>query len=734
MFSNQARGLLGFLSLLLMLMRADAADTPTLPTWSKHFAEVSDPDIRNTLQSYQKQGWLRIFLEKGGHLSGKELAVNGQVARSELVKAIARDEAYLRRAGVSYATSKPSQSDCATAMRGVVAVVCDERRRSSELSAIEGFLELLPAYSPRLPAPPKSVHYGSVAGKEVARVQVVIGPASRAPRKVDVLASSENVQAEVGDTLIVHLSTSDKTVASGVAITPGFDVLQLPAGTRRGATSLYFPTMAVTRGTATLQFFGPLLEFDLPPRQIRSRQPFHWSGYVVPGGPFGFISGSWSVPFVAPDKIGQSVAWIGIDGYGAEDLIQIGTDSDYNSGFLGIGAGTSYYSWFELIPDTQCGVQFLDITFECNDQLGEKVFPGDQMFASITSDGPPLPGSVGPWRLVLQDLAPDNSWTFTTAQSFSAGNLSTAEWIVEAPLSCFASSCDVQPLADFQPDVTFDSFNGKLQQLGYDLAAATNPGFVWPYEAVSMDNPPAQFATPSAPDGDADGFTVTVGPAGLPPPPLLLVVALPHAAVGSAYSHNFVASGEVYGGPVVWIEPFATGLPPGLQFANGTISGTPQTHGIFTITLYLMEAANHSATVEQTVYLNVLSAWPGPPDFTVQSPAIGLVNVGNTGGGLRNPCSGEATFAVTPTNGFSGAVQFSVPADSYGTVSFAPNPLQIGEVTTSTAAMSIKYTQCLPAPSSLDVTATSGSISHSFTVPVNPPPPTCGPSTAHPCR
>jgi hypothetical protein len=722
MFSNQARGLLSCLSLLLMLMRAAAADAPRLPTWSKHFEKVSDPDIRNTLQSYKKQGWLSVFLDKGGHLSGKELTVIGQVARSELVKAIARDEAYLRRAGVSYATSKPSKSDCATAVRGVVAVVCDEQRRSSELSAIEGILELLPAYSPRLPAPPKSVHYGSVAGKEVARVQVVIGPASRAPRKIDVLASSKNVQAEVGDTLVMHLSTSDKTVASGVAITPGFDVLQLPAGTRRGATRLYFPTMAVNTGTTTLQFFGPLL----PTAQAPCGATNCWAGYLVPGGPFGFMSGSWSVPFVAPDTIGESSAWIGI---GTEDLIQTGTESDYNSGFFGFNEGTSYYAWFELVPQTQCG--FLFITTQCADQIGEKVFPGDQMFASITSVGPPLPGSVAPWRLVLQDLAPDNSWTFTTTQSFQAGNLSTAEWILEAPSSCF-TSCDVQPLADFYPDVTFDSFNGKLQQLGSDLAAATNPAFTAD-EALSMTNPPAQFATPSAPDNDRDGFAVTPGPAGLPPPPLLLTNALPNAAVGSAYSHNLVASGEVYGVPVVWTLPAATGVPPGLQFANGTISGTPQTFGTFAITLYAMEAANYSATMEQSVSLTVLSEWPGPPDFAIQAPpAIGLAGGGNTGG-LPKPCHGEALFVVTPTNGFSGAVQFSVPAGSYRTISFAPNPVLIGEVTTSTTVMSIEYKQCPAVSANLDVTATSGSISHSFTVPVKPPPPTCGPNTAHPC-
>jgi len=162
-----------------------------------------------------------------------------------------------------------------------------------------------------------------------------------------------------------------------------------------------------------------------------------------------------------------------------------------------------------------------------------------------------------------------------------------------------------------------------------------------------MDNPPAQFATPSAPDSDGDGFAVTLGPAGLPPPPLLLTNALPNAAVGSAYSHNLVASGEVWGS-VVWTPPGATGVPPGLQFANGTISGIPETPGTFAITLHAMEAANYSATMTQSVSLTVLSAWPGPPDFAVQLPgAIGLAG-GNPLGCRNHAPAGRRFWSPLP--------------------------------------------------------------------------------------
>jgi hypothetical protein len=716
----------------LVSARTSAAETSSLPTWSKKFDAVIDPDVQQLLNSYRKQGWVKVFLEKGGHISGRELIANTAVTRSDLVAAIARDEAYLRRAGVSYAAAKPSPSECAAATRGVTAVVCDERRRTSELNAVEGFLELLPAYSAQLPPAPASAHYGSVAGKELARVLVTITASSHAPRQIDVTPSSSMVEAAVGDTLIVHLSTSETTVASGVTLTPAFDALQLPLGKRRGATRLFFPAMAVKAGTATLQFFGPLLEkASATCAAISATTSNCWAGYVLQsGGPFGFISGSWTVPGVFTDKLGLSSTWIGIDGFGTDDLIQIGTESDFSNGALGIGAGSkNIYAWFEFVPQTQCG--FLFITTDCQAGINEVVFPGDQIFATISSVGPAVPNSTGQWSLELQYLAPDNPWTFTTGGSFTAGSLSQAEWILEATTSC-SLSCNVQPLPDLLPGtITFDSFNGHLQQVGSGSATAGNPQFTGS-EALSMANPPDQVATPSAPDNDADGFTITLGGAGWPPPPFLLTSALPNAAVGSAYSHDLATSGDLFGFPVIWGP--ATGVPPGLQFSNGVISGTPQTPGTFAVTLSATETANFSATMTQSTSLTVLPSWPGPADFTVNASSALLVGGGPTGGRPK-PCSGQATLSLLPTNGFTGAVHFSVPTNPSRVVTVAPNPTSIGAGSKSIATLSVAYQIC-PSDSlsagSLDVTATAGSISHSVKVPVQPPPPTCG-TPGHPC-
>lgn len=729
MFSNQARGLLWGLSLLLIALTACAA-APAPPSWSKHFTEIKDPDIQRTLQRYREQGWLSVF--QGKHLSGKELIAQGQLARSELTKAIARDEAHLHRAGVSYAAFAPSEKECLA--QGVIAVVCDERRRTDQLSAIEGLLELLPAYEAKLPAPPRSSRYGAVAGKEVARVEVAVGAASRAPRQIDVLATSKNVEAEVGDTLVVHLTISESTAASGATITPAFGILQLPSGKLRGATRLSFPLRALATGSATLQLFGPAVPEVTPTASVKGGPSDNWAGYMISGGPYGFISGSWTVPYVSSDKTGQSAHWIGIGGAGRDNLIQIGTESDYNDSFFSFGGGESYYAWYELVPQSTCS--FI-VSWECSTNLADKVFPGDQMFASIASADPPVKGSKASWKFVLQDLTPEHSWTYTKTVTFDAVTLATAEWILEAPQTCNAFSCSQQPLPNF-PGITFDSFNGHLQLVGFDSASAANPQLI-ASEAVKMTAQPDRVATPSAPDSDRDGFVVNLGPdAGIAPPPLLLTGAsalyvLPNAAVGSPYSYNFETTGALYGIPVVWGP--AGNLPPGMQFANGILSGTPTGSGTYGVVLNATEAANYSAVMIAVASVNVLAAWPGPPDFVlVAPPSIGLAGGGNTSGGAPKPCSGEALLSVTPTNGFSGPVRLSVPADApYRTVTFTSNPVQIGNVATSTTTMSIRYEQCPAVSVNLDLTATSGAISHSFTIPVMPPPPTCGPGTGHPC-
>ena len=76
--------------------------------------------------------------------------------------------------------------------------------------------------------------------------------------------------------------------------------------------------------------------------------------------------------------------------------------------------------------------------------------------------------------------------------------------------------------------------------------------------------------------------TMTVMPA---PAPIVVAGTLPNGQVGAAYSALLTAAGGV--APYTWS---ATGVPPGLGFYDGTLSGTPSTAGNYAMTVSLIDA------------------------------------------------------------------------------------------------------------------------------------------------
>jgi len=359
------------------------------------------------------------------------------------------------------------------------------------------------------------------------------------------------------------------------------------------------------------------------------------------------------------------------------------------------------------------------------------------MVAAITGPPTATPNSVSTWTLFLADLSPENPWSFSTSQQY-AGPLATAEWIEEATTQCGwqnIGGCNVSTLADFNL-VQFDSFITP-EEIRVSSAAPTNPQLASP-EAIAMNNPPNQVATPSPPDCDSDGFAVAIGSyAPYPPDPLILTTALPETAVGSFYSQTL---NTLNSSPMVWSGSCGPpNAPPGLCFANGTVSGIPTTPGTFAITASGFQSANPLTSCTQTIPITVLSAWPGPPDFTLSGPVdIGLSGEGSViareGGGWLN-CKGTAYISITPTNGFTGSVKLSSSAGSFAgsssvsyAGSFVPNPVSLGGSTASVTTLTVTFSKCSSAGTpTLTIAATAPSISHKLTIPVNVPPPPAGP-------
>jgi hypothetical protein len=160
----------------------------------------------------------------------------------------------------------------------------------------------------------------------------------------------------------------------------------------------------------------------------------NWAGYAVtsadPTLPYAFtaVSATWKQPAVSCGRVDSNSAsafWVGIGGYdlGSQKLEQIGTESDCNQ--LG---PPSYYGWYELVPGPP-------LSFAMHVQAG------DMMSASVT---------VSKTNLVTLTLK--NLTRHTVAierQTFVAPDLSSAEWVAEAPTECSNSNCSMVPLANF---------------------------------------------------------------------------------------------------------------------------------------------------------------------------------------------------------------------------------------------------------------------------------------------
>ncbi len=156
----------------------------------------------------------------------------------------------------------------------------------------------------------------------------------------------------------------------------------------------------------------------------------NWAGYAVtsPGTTYTSVTATWKQPAVSCNAAGPAASafWVGLGGYNVDSqaLEQVGADSDCSA----IGQA-QYYAWYELVP--QAAVN-----------LSIKISPGNTITASVNAiDG----GTM----VELQVINRSSGVRVTKVLPFSNPDLSSAEWIAEAPSSCSSFSCRTLPLADF---------------------------------------------------------------------------------------------------------------------------------------------------------------------------------------------------------------------------------------------------------------------------------------------
>jgi hypothetical protein len=155
----------------------------------------------------------------------------------------------------------------------------------------------------------------------------------------------------------------------------------------------------------------------------------NWAGYAVhrDGVSFHQVAGTWTQPGATCVK-GQpsySATWVGLGGYDptSNALEQIGTEVDCTR-----TGKVSSSAWYELVPAPSRTISL-------------PVAPGDVMHATVTVTG---------HQVVVDLVNLTQRHRFQKTFETSTIDVSSAEWIVEAPSQCVSQfACQALPLADF---------------------------------------------------------------------------------------------------------------------------------------------------------------------------------------------------------------------------------------------------------------------------------------------
>jgi hypothetical protein len=154
----------------------------------------------------------------------------------------------------------------------------------------------------------------------------------------------------------------------------------------------------------------------------------NWAGYAVTGKSFSTVRGTWVQPAAncaaAATGTTASAFWVGLGGDTdtSNALEQTGTEADCLA-----GGSVRYTAWYELVPKASVRTTL-------------KVSAGDRISASVTVKGTTV-------TLKLRNLT--TKVGFTKRLKMAAPDVSSAEWIAEAPSTLTPGGTRVLPLTDF---------------------------------------------------------------------------------------------------------------------------------------------------------------------------------------------------------------------------------------------------------------------------------------------
>jgi hypothetical protein len=184
-----------------------------------------------------------------------------------------------------------------------------------------------------------------------------------------------------------------------------------------------------------------------------------WAGYLEQASAaFTSVSGTFTVPTVENSPTNSVSPWVGIDGYGTNNLIQAGVSA------IGGNGTTSYEAWWETVGSTGSPQNLPP-----QDQFDAS--PDDTINVNIWQT------ATDQWEITLNDITSGHG--FATQVSYT-GTDETAEWIVETPdgsaASGYASTSTFSNLQASQPGTgmldlsTTGATPGTLTSSGFTIS------------------------------------------------------------------------------------------------------------------------------------------------------------------------------------------------------------------------------------------------------------------------
>jgi hypothetical protein len=274
--------------------------------------------------------------------------------------------------------------------------------------------------------------------------------------------------------------TNEELVAAGYPPRP--DPVQAPDAYATWLKAVSKPSIQITPKTvATERSHGPV-KSDAPSSSATMggaslyQVSNNWSGFVLQKGPtpYNLVIGNWYVPYVTGESnmSTYSSLWVGLDGWGSNDVVQAGTEQDV---LIETISGSkwlvsSYFAWYEWFSNSTPLEQLIH---------NFPVYPGDEMYSEVWVGTPSTANAYGNSGFFFVENISEGYYVEiqTTKPSGDTFVGNTAEWVLERTGRYACSTCS--PTWNDLPDYgTANMFNAYAER---------QDGAVVAYNAVSND-------------------------------------------------------------------------------------------------------------------------------------------------------------------------------------------------------------------------------------------------------